>query len=51
MLHLEEVWDEEINTENEDTYEEPNVLINWEVRAILIFIVAWQFYQMLELQL
>ena len=44
MLHLEEVWDEEIDTENEDRYEEPNVLINWEVHAILIFIVAWQFY-------
>ena len=42
MLHLEEVWDEEIN-ESDDMYEESNLLVTLEVSAILIFMVAWQF--------
>ena len=41
---MEEVWDEEMNNENDDIYEESDLLITWEVRAILIFIVAWQFW-------
>ena len=43
MLHLEEVWDEEINNEDGDMYEESNLLITWELRTILIFIATWQF--------
>ena len=37
ILHLEEIWDEEMNTEDS------NVLITWELRTILIFIATWQF--------
>ena len=43
MLHLEEVWDEEMNDEGGDLYEESNLVITWELCTILIFIVMWQF--------
>ena len=43
ILHLEEIWDEEMNTEDYDMHEDSNVLITWELRTILIFIATWQF--------
>ena len=42
MLHLEEVWDEEMNDEGGDLCEESNLVITWELHTILIFIVMWQ---------